>query len=113
MNSNSPRGPEHAPDAEIKASEKIEHPSPSEHGTSALVRNEGLGGAVGTAVGTTTGAAAGAVAGGFAGPAGMAVGALVGAAVGALAGKAAGDPLTPELEKEASPKHQDSPDHPD
>lgn len=96
-------------DAEVKASQNTEHPSATDHGTSALVRNEGLGGAVGTAVGTTTGAAAGAVVGGFVGPAGMAVGALVGAAVGALVGKAAGDPLTPELEKEAAPKHQDNP----
>ncbi|WP_035613433.1 hypothetical protein [Haloferula sp. BvORR071] len=97
---------------ELQADAKTEHPSPSEHGTSTLVRKEGLGGAVGTAVGTTTGAAAGAAVGGFAGPAGMAIGALVGAAAGAIAGKAAGDPLTPELEKEAAPQHQDDADGP-
>ncbi len=79
--------------------EPSEHPRAEDHGTSQLVRKEGVGGAVGTAVGSVTGAAAGAVIGGFAGPAGMAIGALAGAAVGAVGGKAVGDPLNPELEK--------------
>jgi phage tail tape-measure protein len=77
------------------------HPSAEEHGTSQMVKSQGLGGAVGTAVGTVTGAAAGAAVGGFGGPAGMAVGAIVGAGIGALGGKAAGDPLTPVIEQEA------------
>jgi hypothetical protein len=76
-----------------------EHPEPEEHGTSHLVKKQGVGGAVGTAVGTATGAAAGAVAGGFAGPAGMAIGALVGAGLGAAGGKAVGDPINPTLEE--------------
>ena len=83
--------------------EVTEHPSAEEHGTSQLVKSQGLGGAVGTAVGTVTGAAAGAAVGGFGGPAGMAVGALVGAGIGALGGKAAGDPLTPYIEQDAKP----------
>ena len=84
-----------------------EHPRAEDHGTSHLVRKEGVGGAVGTAVGTATGAAAGAVAGGFAGPAGMAIGALVGAAAGAIGGKAVGDPLNPELEKGEDEKRKE------
>jgi phage tail tape-measure protein len=78
-----------------------EHPEPEEHGTSHLVKKQGVGGAVGTAVGTATGAAAGAVVGGFAGPAGMAIGALVGAGLGAAGGKAAGDPVNLTLEEGA------------
>ncbi|WP_367871777.1 glycine zipper domain-containing protein [Luteolibacter sp. Populi] len=74
-----------------------------EHGTSHLVRKEGVGGAVGTAVGTATGAAAGAALGSIGGPGGMAVGALVGAAVGALGGKAVGDSAKPDLEQEQAP----------
>lgn len=75
-----------------------------EHGTSFLVRKEGVGGAVGTAVGGVSGAAAGAVVGAVGGPPGMAIGAVIGAAAGALAGKAAGDAVNPEIEKgEQSP----------
>jgi phage tail tape-measure protein len=88
-----------ADEEESTPKEPTEHPRAEDHGTSHLVRKEGVGGAVGTAVGAATGAAAGAVAGGFAGPAGMAIGALVGAAAGAAGGKAAGDPFNPELEK--------------
>ena len=89
-----------------------EHPRAADHGTSHLVRKEGVGGAVGTAVGATTGAAAGAVVGGFAGPAGMAIGALIGAAAGAVGGKAAGDPLNPELEKGEETETRDDLDPP-
>ncbi|QJE99128.1 hypothetical protein [Luteolibacter luteus] len=81
-----------------------EHPEAKDHGTSHVVRKEGLGGAVGTSVGTVTGAAAGAAVGAFAGPAGMAVGALVGAGLGAVGGKLAGDPVNDELEKKVDPE---------
>lgn len=81
-----------------------EHPEAKDHGTSHVVRKEGLGGAVGTSVGTVTGAAAGAAVGAFAGPAGMAVGALVGAGIGAVGGKLAGDPINSELEKTQDPE---------
>ena len=106
-----PKEPEPAP------KEPTEHPRAEDHGTSHLVRKEGVGGAVGTAVGTATGAAAGAVAGGFAGPAGMAIGALVGAAAGAVGGKAMGDPFNPELEKgekagEPTDKNRDATESP-
>ena len=86
------------------ASTPNEHPSAKDHGTSHVVRKEGLGGAVGTSVGGIAGAAAGAAVGALGGPAGMAVGALVGAGLGALSGKAAGDPLNTELEKRDDPE---------
>ena len=83
---------------EDQYTEKTEHPRAQDHGTSHVVRKQGMGGAVGTAVGTATGAAAGAAVGGFAGPAGMAIGALVGAGLGAVGGKAVGDPVNTSLE---------------
>lgn len=89
--------------------ERSEHPAAEEHGTSHVVRKQGLGGAIGTSVGTVTGAAAGAAVGGFAGPAGMAVGALVGAGLGAIGGKAIGDPINSELEQ---PVTEDKPVEP-
>ena len=82
-----------------------EHPKAKDHGTSHVVRKEGLGGAVGTSVGGVTGAATGAAVGGvLAGPAGMAVGALLGGGLGALGGKMAGDAVNPELEKQSDPE---------
>jgi len=81
-----------------------EHPDAKDHGTSHVVRKEGLGGAVGTSVGGVTGAAAGAAIGALGGPAGMAVGALVGAGLGAMGGKLAGDPANSELEKRDDPE---------
>jgi hypothetical protein len=81
-----------------------EHPNAKDHGTSHVVRKEGLGGAVGTSVGGVTGAAAGAAVGALAGPGGMAIGALVGAGLGAVGGKLAGDPVNSELEKRDDPE---------
>lgn len=83
----------------------VEHPEAKDHGTSHVVRKEGLGGAVGTSVGGVTGAATGAAIGSIGGPAGMAVGALVGAGLGALGGKIAGDPLNSEIEKSDDPEN--------
>lgn len=84
---------------DMDSSADKEEPLAKNHGTSHLVREEGVSGAVGTAVGITAGAAAGGAVGAVGGPAGMAVGALVGAAVGGLAGRAAGGTVDPELEK--------------
>jgi len=81
-----------------------EHPDAKDHGTSHVVRKEGLAGAVGTYVGGVTGAAAGAAAGALAGPGGMAVGAIVGAGLGAFGGKMAGDPVNAEIEKQNDPE---------
>ena len=81
-----------------------EHPDAKDHGTSVVVRNEGLGGAVGTSVGGVTGAAAGAAVGAVAGPGGMAVGVLLGAGLGALGGRIAADPVNSELEKKDDPE---------
>ena len=96
-------------DAHDTTEERTEHPAAEEHGTSHVVRKQGLGGAIGTSVGTVTGAAAGAALGGFAGPAGMAAGALIGAGLGAVGGKAIGDPVNSELEQ---PVREDRPREP-
>jgi hypothetical protein len=90
-----PMNPDKAPD---------EHPNAKDHGTSHIVRTEGVGRAVGTSVGGVTGAAAGAAVGALGGPGGMALGALVGAGLGALGGKLVGDPVNSEIEKRDDPE---------
>lgn len=73
-----------------------------EHGTSFVVRKEGVVAGVGTAVGTVTGAATGAAAGAIGGPLGMGVGGLIGAIVGGVVGMAAGESVKDVIE-EAEP----------
>lgn len=75
-----------------------------EHGTSFVVRKEGVAAGVGTAVGTVTGAATGAAIGALGGPLGMGVGALVGATVGGVAGNAAGASVKEGIGEEDPPK---------